>query len=375
VNNPETTHTVIGSSLVMLLVSGITTWIAIVIVVIYFYTSDPIMQALIIIIGLTLIINAKNPIRYFFESKVDLTKIIWIESCFFFISSLVKIGLILTEAPIIPFATLMVFESLAIAICIILLYQKSSAINSKLRFKKATATKLLKDSWPLMMSSVSVMIYMRIDQIMIGNMIDASAVGIYSASLKISELWHLIPVIICGTVFPSILKAKKQNSDLYNTRIQMLLNFLASFSIIIAVTITFTANWLIKSLYGDSYSEAATILTIHIWSGIFVFIGVAGGRWYLAENLQKLILYRSGFAAIINIILNLYLIPIYGNIGAAIATLISMALSGYLLDTVTPKTRILFYAKTNAMLYGSYLLLKDLVVAIRADRKPNNKNQ
>jgi PST family polysaccharide transporter len=373
VQKPETTRTVLGTSFAMLFVSGIATWAAIVIIVSFLYTSDPVVQSLIAIIGITLIINAKNPIRYLFESKVDLPKIIWIESGFFFISSLVKIALIVAEAPILPFAMLIAFESIAIAICFILLYQRSSTFNSKLRFEKDTAVKLLNDSWPLMVSSVSVMIYMRIDQIMIGNMIDASAVGIYSASLRISELWHIIPVIICSSVFPSILRAKQKNIALYNVRIQKLLNFLATVSVVIAIIITFTASWIIESLYGNSYSDAATILTLHIWSGIFVFIGVAGSRWYLAEDLQKLILYRSVCAAIVNVILNFYLIPIYGNVGAAIATLISMALSGYILDTIAPQPRILFYAKTKAIFYGPFFILKDLVLALKSE-KINNKN-
>jgi PST family polysaccharide transporter len=374
VQKPENTHAVLGTSFVMLFASGIASWVTIVFIVNFLYTSDLVVQSLIVIIGITLIINAKNPIRYLFESKVDLPKIIWIESCFFFISSLVKITLIVAEAPILPFAILMAFESIAIAICFILLYQRSSTFNSKLRFEKDTAVKLLSDSWPLMISSVSVMIYMRIDQIMIGNMIGASAVGVYSASLRVSELWHIIPVIICSSVFPSILRAKQQNVALYNVRIQKLLNFLATISIVIAIIITFTASWIIESLYGNSYSEAASILTLHIWCGIFVFIGVAGSKWYLAEDLQKLILYRSVCAAIVNVILNFYLIPIYGNVGAAIATLISMALSGYILDTIAPQPRILFYAKTKAIFYGLFFVPKYLVLAIRSEPKSNNKN-
>jgi O-antigen/teichoic acid export membrane protein len=209
---------------------------------------------------------------------------------------------------------------------------------------------------------------------MIGNMIDASAVGIYSASLRVSELWHIIPVIICSSVFPSILRTKQQNISLYNIRIQKLLNFLATISIVIDIIITFTASWVIESLYRNNYSEAATILTLHIWSGIFVFVGVAGSRWYLAENLQKLILYRSVFAAIVNVILNFYLIPIYGNIGAAVATLISMALSGYILDTIAPQSRIIFYAKTKAIFYGLFFVLKDLGLAIKSEQKSSNED-
>jgi len=201
---------------------------------------------------------------------------------------------------------------------------------------------------------------MRIDQIMLGEMIGSEAVGVHSAALRLSEVWYMIPMIIVASLFPNIIEAKKNSQELFNRRMQSLLNFLATLAIGIALVGTFVGDWLILLIYGPEYADASEVLKIHIWSGVFVFVGVAGSNWYLVENLQRLNLSRTIVGAVINIFLNVILIPSYGIVGAAIATVISQGFSAYLLDITSTKSRALFRAKTQALVKGPYLLLKSI---------------
>ena len=86
---------------------------------------------------------------------------------------------------------------------------------------------------------------------------------------------------------------------------------------------------IISNTFGDEYILAASILSVHIWSGVFIFMNNAVAKWHIAENLTKLSLLRTASGAIINIILNIILIPKYNILGAALATLISYAYIGY----------------------------------------------
>ena len=118
----------------------------------------------------------------------------------------------------------------------------------------------------------------------------------------------------------------------------------------IALPTTFLADWVTLLLYGENYSQTGGVLAIHIWAGIFVFLGVASGKWLLAENYVKKSFCRTAFGAIVNLILNLYLIPRYGLKGAAYATFAAQFSASFLYDFFDPDTRISFYMKCKVLL-------------------------
>ena len=120
-------------------------------------------------------------------------------------------------------------------------------------------------------------------------------------------------------------------------------------AIAIALPMTFLSDWVINLLYGEEYNKAGSVLMIHIWASVFVFLGVASGKWFIIENIQLLAFKRTFYGSIINILLNIILIPQYGIRGAAIATLISQSFVGYFSDLLTLKTRTQFFMKTKTL--------------------------
>jgi PST family polysaccharide transporter len=144
-----------------------------------------------------------------------------------------------------------------------------------------------------MLSGLAIVIYMKIDLIMLGLMLGDEAVGIYSAATQISEIWYFIPMTIMASVFPAIIDAKKQGEIIYYERLQRLYDLMVWLSVLIAIPMTFIAAPLITLLYGNAYEEAGKVLAIHIWASVFVFLGVASSQWFIAENRQILSLQRT----------------------------------------------------------------------------------
>jgi O-antigen/teichoic acid export membrane protein len=167
---------------------------------------------------------------------------------------------------------------------------------------------------------------------MIKEMLDAEAVGQYAAAARLSEAWYFIPSVIAASLFPAIINAKKQSKELYLSRLQKLYDLMVWMAIAIALPMTFLSNWIVNLLYGVQYSQAGSVLIIHIWAGVFVFLGIAFGQYLIAENFTKKSLYRTLLGAISNIILNYFLLPIYGINGAAVATLLSQFIANYMYD-------------------------------------------
>ena len=326
-------------------------------IAINFTSNDTYTNILIFIIASATIFQSFNVVDFYFQSKVMSKFVVYANIISLFLSSIVKITLILNQAPLVAFAWVILFDSFILACGFIYFYIKKNLRfkikNLKLKIK--TATSLLKDSWPLILSGIAISIYMKIDQVMIKEMMNAEAVGQYAAAVRLSEVWYFIPMVITASLFPAIINAKKKNENLYYLRLQRLYDFMAFMGIAIAVTMTFLSTWITELLYGAQYNQAGSVLVIHIWAGVFVFLGVASAKWFIIENLQMLTLQKTFYGMITNIILNFILIPKYGIQGAAFATLVSQATSAYVTDFFYIKTRKVFYMKSKSIFFINIL--------------------
>lgn len=289
--------------------------------------EDSFTSLLIVLLSMTLLFKATEAIKSWFESEVDSRYTVWAENLAFTVSGLSKIGLILAQLELIYFALAVVLESILAAVSLVLLYRfKGNRIHLSAASLKV-AKLLLKESWPLMLSSVAIIIYVRIDLIMLKIFSGTHEVGIYAAATKISEAWYFLPMIICSTFAPKIILAHQADKEDYRNLLGKLYFFLFWFALVLTAGFALGSKQLIHLLYGAEYNTSASVLSIHFLASISVFLGVASNQYLLTENLQKLCLFRSVTGAISNVGLNLILIPKYGALGAAIATTLSYTIS------------------------------------------------
>jgi len=314
-------------------------------------SNDYLTNIYILIIASGSIFQSFNVIDLFFQSQAK-SKITSIAKLLqLLISSAIRIYLIFIEANLIWFVVVMLFDQITLASILAYSYYKKKLKIFYNKFSAVIAVKLLKDGWPPLISGIAIITYIRIDQLLINYYLGSEATGIYSVAVRLSEVWYIIPVLITQSIFPSLVNSKINDKDLYDKRISQLYTMLVLFSIMIAMITSFLGEWIVNTLYGEAYSNAATILILHIWGGIFVALGVVGGKSLINENKQYLLIHRAIFGAILNIILSMYLIPIYGLMGAAFATLTAIIFSSYALDFFGKNTRKMFYQKTRALLF------------------------
>jgi O-antigen/teichoic acid export membrane protein len=349
VKEPEQRDCYLGTAFWLKLMGAIL-MLGIVAIAIQLSSSDHLTNLYVLIIASGAIFQSFEVVDFYFQSKV-LSKFVSIcKMTQLFISSLLKLYFIFTGAELIYFVLITLVDQITLSLSLYIAYRFQKLDSFFGHFNKAIAKQLLKDSWSLIISGLIIMIYMRIDQIMIKEMLGESEVGLYSAAVRLSEVWYFIPVIITASVFPSIVNAKKISEELYYTRLQRLYKLMIWLAIGIALPMTFLSDWLITLLYGDSYRDAGAVLKINIWAGVFVFIGVASDKWFLSEGLQKYTTVNTSVGAIINILLNFILIPRYGIYGAAISTLISYSIAAYLMNLVFKKSRGNFIRLTKSLL-------------------------
>ena len=310
-------------------------------------SSNTILLGLIIVYSFSYIFSAFNIIDVYFQSQVSSKFPALVTILVSIISAILKIIAVSLGLGIIWLTAIYILESAITAAGLLFFFFHKGHTIREWIFDKTTAMIILKDSWPLMLSTVAWSIYMKIDQVMIKNMIGNEQTGIYAVAAKLSEFWYFIPGIICSSLFPAIVNAKKVAKELYEKRLSRLYSLMFYLSLIIAITTTIFAYLIIHILFGDQYLGAVTTLRIYIWAGVSVSIGSTLYYYLVTENLTRINAVATVVGAIINIIINIILIPKYGINGAAFASLISytsVTIATLLFKKIRPQIKIILHS-------------------------------
>jgi PST family polysaccharide transporter len=350
VGDPLRKNEVLGTAFLLKLVAQIVALVSAVGIIYLLRSNNSITHWLVGIIAAGMIFNACDVIDFWFQSQVQSKYTVIAKNLGFIVASLGRVLLIQLRAPLIFFAWIGSAEIAFAAVGLVIAYQVKGHLIRAWQYSFSYAKELLKDSWTLTLSSIVIMLYMRIDQIMIGQLVGDQEVGIYSAAIKISEMWYFVPIAITNSIYPLIIEAKKVSKDLYLGQFQKVFNSMAVLSYIVAIAITLLSSQIILLIYGKNYAEAASILTIHIWTGVFVSSGVAVSLWTTTEGLMTFAFAATAIGAVINIILNYFLIRMYGGVGAAISTVVAQLFAAYGAYAFFPRTREIFIIQTKAIL-------------------------
>ena len=350
---------ILGTAFVLKLIASLLT-IIIIGMAIWTFDTDPNVRWMTLIIAFSLMFSAFDAIEFWFQSQVLSGVLAILRSVQLIMSSLIKLSFIAFKLPLMAFVWLILAEQVVKVLGMIWVYLKYHQSMLRWRFNWSKGWQMLQDSWPLILSGVMVTIYMKIDQVMLGNMANAQAVGNYGAAVRFSEIWYFIPMAVCSSVFPAILRAKQRSKEEYYARLQQLYDIVAWMALVIAVPMTFASVPLLTTLLGKEFAEAGTILAWHIWAGPFVFLGVARSNWLMAENFTRFSFLTTSLGAIVNVWLNFLLIPPYSGVGAAIATVLSYAVASHISCLLYPP-----------MFKSGLMLTKALFIPFRFEQNLN----
>lgn len=319
---PKKRDELLGTAFRLKIIGGIFAFVFCVIGAFVFETTL-LIRLLIIIFSFTFILQAVNIIGIYFQAEVKSRNNVRAVFIATIISSILKVVVILFDRGVVWIMAIYVVDFALQGGGLVYAYKRYGLSIKAWKFNNNLAREILKNSWPLMLASAASYIYIRIDQVMIGALMGKYEVGIYAAAVKLVEVWYFIPGIICSSVFPAIINAKKTNIEMYHRRLKNLYILMAALAILMAIPVTFLAKPIIYILFGSGYLDSVNILQIYIWSSIGLFLGTAISQYLMSENLVKTIFYLNFLTMASNIILNLILIPLLGISGSAWATLIS----------------------------------------------------
>lgn len=317
--------------------------------------SDKRVVWIVGIVSVAAITQAIDVVDFYFQANIQAGRSVLARNVVFLSASAARVLAVVFRLPLIAFGWIAGAEIILSELGIGLAYLRSKRSAPRWRFVPRSAADLLREGWPLMLAAVMYTVYTRTDQVMLARMSAPSAAGEYSAATRLSEIWYTIPAIICNSVMPRMLRERSASLENYTHSMQQLYNSLTLLSVAIAILTNVLGHTAVRLLYGARFQSAAAVLTVQIWSSIFVFIGTAGAGQLIHERLTHLELQRCVFGAVVNVLLNWLWIPRFGVLGSAYATLITHAVTSYLADAVNLSTRSMFRMKTRALL-GAGLL-------------------
>jgi O-antigen/teichoic acid export membrane protein len=209
----------------------------------------------------------------------------------------------------------------AIGILYIILWRK---LRPQICIAIGDWTKVARESWPLALSSLAIMVYTRADVLLLSRMSGSEAVGQYSAAARISEPWSGIGGALAVSLMPLLSRYRSQNDGKsYDRAYRMTFDWALWILIGVCVFFSLYAKDLLQAVYGNRYGDAAIALPWYMWGQIGGLTGLLYSSAMIADGRQRIQLGLVLCSAIINIILNLALIPRFGILGAAVATLVS----------------------------------------------------
>jgi O-antigen/teichoic acid export membrane protein len=335
---PERTRQILGTGFLLKLLGSLCLGL-IIIVALPFMNNGELTNVLILIIASAEIFKSFDVINCYYQSRVQSKYIAQVQIAINLLSSFIKVALVYFGAPIMWFAWILFFNAVTNALGYLFNYYKRDGSIFIWLYEKSYAGRLLRESWPLAIHGLALLTQARIDQVMIGKMINVAEVGQYSVALRLIEVFSFVPIVLLSTFMPVITRAREVSNALYEDRLINLYRLMFFMFIVVALPIFIFAKQIIILLYGIEYEPAGVLLSLFAIRLFFTNMGVAKSVYTVNESLFKYSLLATTIGAVVNITVNYFMIPIYGSKGAIIATVISFAMSDFVVDLLYKKTR------------------------------------
>ena len=359
VKNPEAKDKILGSAFILSIFAGLISVFVLINLITIIRPGEPVYCAIVTITGFGLIFLSFEVFDYWFQANVNSKPVVIARTIVLTITSLVKAAGILMKVSIVFFAWINLVEFLMMGAALVVAYKLSGSKIIKLRFDYKWFKKLFIDALPLALSGMAATIYLRIDKIMIGEILGAHDVGIYSAATRLAEAWYFLPICIMTSIYPAVIKTLEKSPDETAIKMQQIYRMMVLLGYFVGIITTIFAGPVVTLLFGDEYRQASGILTLYIWAGVFVNIAMGKAAWLKAMNYTGIQFVSTLTGAIINITLNIFLINRFGITGAVWATIISYSVEAYFILFVFPSTRKQAEMITKAV-FWPVIRLKDL---------------
>ena len=349
--HPAHKDKIIGTTFTLKLFFAILTLLAILIIT-TLSEHDGRIRCYIMIYALSVILNTSWVSRNHFTSIVWNEYVVKTEISRTLIGMAIKIAFVLLHLPLIWFIVSLVIDSILLAVGYTASYIRKIDSIRKWNFDRDLAVFMLKQSFPLLLSGAAIVVYNRIDQMMIGKMIDQSHLGVYSVAVRFTELLVFVPTIIAQTISPILVEVRQKDAARYEELSRVFMNVTVSVCILLAIFTSLLSYPIVRFTFGRMYIEAASVLSILAFKVVGDALSQTSGQLMIIEGIQKYASIRNIIGCVTCVGLNLVFISRYGIHGVAYVAIVTILVSGTLANFIIPSYRKIFYKQIKAICVG-----------------------
>lgn len=354
-DHPEEEGETIGTTLVLRAISSLLSAVMIVGIVSVLDSGEPMTMLVALLSSIGLLFQVFDTFKYWFQSRLQ-SKYAAIATVLSYVAmSAYKIILLLTGKNVAWFAMATSVDYFVVAVFLLVAYKKNGGPLLSVTRKKAK--ELLNASGSFILSGLMVSVYASTDKLMLKQMLDDSSVAYYSLAVSLSTTWAFVLQAIIDSMYPSVLQVFDKDKAEFSRKNRQMYAIVIYVAAAVSLTISLLARSVVQLLYGQAYLPAVRPLQIVVWYTAFSYLGVARNAWIVSVNCQRYLKYLYCAVAIINVVLNWMLIPLWGPSGAAVASLVTQISTVAILPALIPQLR------PNAKLMLEALLLRDVLPA------------
>ncbi len=337
VDKPRQEGELVGTSVTLNLLSSLACILGVASFVGLVNAGETTTMVVCLLYSLLLVTQAGELVQYWFQARLASKYVSLTALAVYAIVSAYKIFLLISDKSIYWFAVSSALDHALLGAALLCIYKRQS--GARLGFSPALAKDLLAKGRYYILANLMVTVFAQTDRIMLKLMLNDAAAGYYSAAVSCAGITSFVFVAILDSMRPMILESKKRDRAQFENNVSLLYSLIIYLSLAQSVAITALAPLLVKLLYGGAYASTVGILQVLVWYSTFSYVGAVRNIWMLAEGKQKYLWVINLSGAIANVVLNACLIPLFGGVGAAVASLLTQIFANVILGAVIPPIR------------------------------------
>jgi O-antigen/teichoic acid export membrane protein len=324
------------------------------------FESDPFIFNMVLVYSLSLLFGTLNVIRNYFVATLQNRYVVKTEIVRTLMGAGIKASLLIAHSPVSWFIAATAFDAALIGGGYIYSYRRKEGSLTAWRFEHRVAATLVRESFPLLLSGSAMIIYLRINEVMVRHLMDSASVGLFAAASRLTELAIILPLMLCQTVTPLLVTTRQDDPARYVERRQEVLAIVVWAGVTVSALLCLLAEPIILWLYGEAFVGAIPVLRIMAWKAVFSALFGASGQLIIVEGLQRLAVFRNLIGCMVSVALNALFIPRWGLVGSAWSAVITLAMAGYMAHLFIGPYRHLWPMQTKALLLGWRIGLRAL---------------
>lgn len=316
------------------------------------FDADGYTTAMVAIYSASILANSLNVIRSYFFAIVQNEYVVKSEISRTLVGMCIKMSLLYLGCGLTWFVFASMFDWVLLGSGYVVAYRTRVGRMCDWNFNSITARHLVHESFPLLLTNAAVIIYQRIDQVMIGQMVDKASVGYFATAARFVEILIYVPMMLAQAITPVLVRIRKKDEAHYRAKAQQFMSTSFWLSLLVASLMAVLAHWVILFTFGTKYLPAVAILQVLSFKAASVALSNTAGAMIVIQGLQKWVVFRDGFGCLMCVVLNYLLLPRYGAIAAAIVAIISNLSAGFLADAIVPAYRPIFRCQLQTLVLG-----------------------